>query len=515
MYPGVHAATKPDKPAIVMGSGEAITYRELDERSARFAQLLHDRGVRTGDTVAIFAENHPRYFDVYWGAVRSGLYLTTVNRYLGPEEAAYIVNDSNARALVTTAMLTETATAMLAPDLILGCPTRLMTDGAAPGFEPYEAALADYPADPLPNQPRGDVMLYSSGTTGRPKGIRRPLPGVDVADPELSPMSRTEHALLGMDESSVYLCPAPLYHAAGLSWSAGANELGGTLVIMEKFDAEEFLKIIERERVTHTQVVPTMLVRVLKLPEETRTKYDLSSLVSVVHAAAPCPVEVKRRTIEWLGPIVDEYYAGTEGTGMTYINSADWLSHAGSVGRPVLGVPHISDEAGTELPIGETGIVYFEREAQPWQYHGDAEKTRDARHPRYDNWATLGDIGHLDEDGFLYLTDRRAFMIISGGVNIYPAEIENELVMHPKVADVAVFGLPDPEMGEYVHAVVQPAHDVEPSDELAIELRGYARERLASYKVPRVFDFRAELPRQPNGKLYKQTLRNEYLAILP
>jgi acyl-CoA synthetase (AMP-forming)/AMP-acid ligase II len=510
VYPGTYAVTTPGKPAVVMaGTGASISYRELDERSIRLARLLRERGLGTGDGVTLLAENHERYFEVYWAAMRCGLYLTAVNWHLAPEEAAYLVNDSRAKVLITTRQLAPTASRML--ELIPDCPVRFIMDAVPSGFESYEQALAGQSADPLPEQPRGEVMLYSSGTTGFPKGIRRPLSGRAVDDPGNQGTSTLESMLLGMSEASVYLCPAPLYHAAGLQWSAGVHELGGTVVIMERFDAEAMLAAIERFGVTHTQVVPTMLVRALKLPAEVRRRYDVSSLRRVVHAAAPCPPDVKRQMIEWLGPIVDEYYAGTEGSGLTYIGAKDWLEHPGSVGRALVGVPHVCDEHGNELPTGEAGLLYFEQPAAPFEYHGDPEKTRDSRHPDHPAWTCIGDIGYLDDDGYLYLTDRRGFTIISGGVNIYPAEIESCLIMHPKVLDVAVFGLPDPEMGEYVHAVVAPAAGVDGSAELVEELRGFARRHLAGYKVPRVVDFRAELPRMPTGKLAKGSLRAEYL----
>jgi long-chain acyl-CoA synthetase len=407
--------------------------------------------------------------------------------------------------------MASTATAML--DLIPDTKLRWMMDGAAPGFDAYEEAIDAQPSEPLDSQPRGDVMLYSSGTTGQPKGIKRRLSGNQIDDPDAIGMGTTVQFLLGVEPTSVYLCPAPLYHAAGLQWSAGVHEVGGTVVVMEKFDAEEFLALVERERVTHTQVVPTMLVRILKLPDEVRLRYDVSSLQCVVHAAAPCPIDVKRKMIDWLGPIVSEYYAATEGNGMTFITATEWLEHPGSVGKPLLGVPHICDEQGRELPAGEPGVIYFERDVSPFEYHGDPEKTSSSRHVDHENWSALGDIGYLDEDGYLFLTDRRAFTIISGGVNIYPAEIESCLIMHPKVADVAVFGLPDPEMGEYVHAVVQPAAGVDGSPALAEELRAYAGENLARFKVPRVVDFHDELPRLPTGKLYKQQVRDGYLKV--
>lgn len=508
MYPGAFASTTPDKPAIVMGDGQSTTYRELDDRSAQLAQLFYARGLRRGDHIAILAENHVRYFEVYWAALRSGLYLTAVNRYLKADEAAYLVNDSGAVALVTTAAMASTATALI--ELSPQCTLRLMIDGAAPGFEDYEASIAAFPTEPLAHQPRGEVMLYSSGTTGRPKGIERPLRDFTVDDPAGGGVSIIESALLGMSRESVYLCPAPLYHAAGLQWSAGAHELGATLVVMEKFDAEAFLAIVERERVTHVQVVPTVLVRLMKLDEAIRNKYDVSSLKCVVHAAAPCPIDIKRKAIEWLGPIVDEYYAATEGVGFTFIKALDWLAHPGSVGLPVMGVPHICDEEGNELPPLETGTLYFSGLPTRLKYHGDETKTRAAHHPQHDDWATLGDVGYLDEEGYLYLTDRRAFTIISGGVNIYPAEIESCLVTHPKVLDAAVFGLPDPEMGEFVQAVIQLDAGVVATPGLADELRAFVKDNLASFKVPRSIDFVAELPRMPSGKLVKGPLRDEY-----
>jgi acyl-CoA synthetase (AMP-forming)/AMP-acid ligase II len=530
MYPGQFAVTQPGKPAVVMVSSNRpgddddqaatrlshaeptrLSYAELNARSIRLARLLSDRGLKPGDTLAILAENHPRYFEVFWAALRSGLYLTAVNWHLAPNEVAYQVRDSGARALVATRRFGGLAAQAAAE--VPACRIRLMVDGVVNGFESYEDTVATVSAEPLATEPVGEVMLYSSGTTGRPKGIQRPLADRQVTDPERRRLSLFGELLLGWTEDLVYLCPAPLYHAAGLQWSGAVHEVGGTLVILEKFDPEQLLAVIERERVTHVQVVPTMLVRLLKLPDEVRRRYDLSSLVSVLHAAAPCAPDVKRAMIDWLGPIIDEYYAATEASGLTFIGSADWLAHPGSVGRALVGVPHICDEAGDELPPGVPGLLFFEQETTPFEYHGDPEKTKASRHPAHPNWTTTGDVGYLDEDGYLYLTDRKSFMIISGGVNIYPAEVEAALIMHPKVADVVVFGLPDPEMGEYVHAVVAPAAGVEPSDELAEELRAYARASVAHYKVPRAFAFRPELPRMPTGKLNKLRLREEYLVV--
>jgi fatty-acyl-CoA synthase len=509
MHPGTFAATTPEKPAVIMGgSGEIVTYRQLDERSNQLAQLWWSRGLRPGDHVAILAENHPRYYEVYWAALRSGLYLTAVNRYLSADEAGYIVHDCGARALVTTA-----AMAALAHELVALTPLvekRLCIGADLADHERYETAIGDQPTAPLAEQPRGEVMLYSSGTTGRPKGIKRPLSGATIDDQNMIALMFA--GLYGMDADSVYLSPAPLYHSAPLIYSTGVQTLGATVVCMEKFDEAHALELIERHGVTHSQWVPTMFVRMLKLPEELRHRHDLSSLEVAIHAAAPCPVEVKRAMIDWWGPVLYEYYAGTEGNGMTFISSPEWLEHPGSVGKPVLGTLHICDEDGAELATGETGLVYFEQPVMPFEYHGDPDKTRSAQHPVHPNWSALGDVGHVDADGYLYLTDRKSFMIISGGVNIYPQEIEDCLVVHPKVADVAVFGLPDPEMGEFVQAVVQPADGVAATAELAAELRDHARAHIAHYKVPRVIDFRPELPRLPTGKLYKRLLRDEYMA---
>jgi long-chain acyl-CoA synthetase len=279
---------------------------------------------------------------------------------------------------------------------------------------------------------------------------------------------------------------------------------------MDKFDAVDSLRLIERYRVTHSQWVPTMFVRMMKLPAAERLRFDLSSHRVAIHAAAPCPVEVKRGMIEWWGPILHEYYAGTESNGSTRIESSDWLAHPGSVGKAAVGKLHICDDAGRELPAGEAGLIYFERDAMPFAYHNAPDKTRAAQHPARANWSTLGDVGYVNPDGYLYLTDRKAYMIISGGVNIYPQEIEDALIAHPKIADVAVFGIPHEEMGEEVKAVVEPAAGIAPGTALAAELLAYARERLAHYMVPRSVDFIAEMPRLPTGKLYKRVLRDPY-----
>ncbi|MEL7157198.1 MAG: AMP-binding protein [Actinomycetota bacterium] len=508
MYPGTHASTTPDKPAVIMaGSGEQLTFAELDQRSARLAQLLHAAGLRPGDHVSIFMENNLHYFECFWAAMRSGLYFTTLNRYLQPEESAYILQDSGSQALFTSAAMAELVTPI--PALVPDCKVLLAVDGPVEGFEPYEEAIARYPAEPLADQPRGEAMLYSSGTTGRPKGIKRPLTGQQIDD-DAGNVTGLVSVLFGMTADAVYLSPAPLYHSAPLSFTTGTQALGGTAVVMEKFDPALALRYIEQYRITHSQWVPTMFSRMLKLPEEQRSGFDWSSHQVAIHAAAPCPVEVKKQMFDLWGPIIHEYYAGTEVNGFVYCGPQDWLDHPGTVGRSILGTIRICDDEGVELPAGTPGTIYFEREEMPFAYHNDEAKTRGAQHPEHPTWSTLGDVGMVDEDGFLYLTDRKAFMIISGGVNIYPQEIEDCLIMHPKVADVAVFGVPNDDLGEEVKAVVQPESGVEPSDELARELLAFAGEHIARFKMPRSIDFRPELPRLPTGKLYKRILKDEY-----
>jgi len=507
MYLADHARLTPEKPAVIMAeSGAVMTYAQLNDRSNQFAEYLYAQGLRRGDHIAILMENNIRFVELCWAALRSGLYFTTINRYLTPEEAAYIVRDCEAKVLVSSLAKAETASPLAA--LIATCPRRLMVDGAIPGWESYEAAIAAYPAEPIAEEFLGESMLYSSGTTGRPKGVLKPLPQVGPAEGGRLRRARLERYKMTPD--MVYLSPAPLYHAAPIGYVLSTQFIGGTVVVMERFDAVAALRLIEQHRVTHSQWVPTMFVRMLKLPKEEREQFDLSSHQVAIHAAAPCPVEVKRQMIEWWGPVLYEYYAGTEGSGSTFIESEDWLAHPGSVGRAALGVLHICDEEGRELPPGEAGTVYFEREEIAFVYHNDPAKTRAAQHPDHPTWSALGDVGYVDADGYLYLTDRKAFMIISGGVNIYPQAIEDVLIAHPSVADVAVVGVPHAEMGEAVQAVVETAAGVAPSRALADELIAFARDRMAHYTVPRAIDFIEEMPRLPTGKLYKRGLRDEY-----
>ena len=502
-----HAAANPDKIATIMArSGERLTFGELNERSIRLANVFLANGLKAGDVVALFMENNIRYHEVYWAAVRAGMYLCAVNKYLTADEAAYIVNDSGSKAIVTSAALAPIAEAMV--DDMPDCPLRLAIDGPVAGYDVYEDALAASSAKPLPDGPQGDFMNYSSGTTGRPKGIKRPLPGWGFDKP--SKIDMLFSSLFKFDEDSVNLSTAPLYHSAPLAFTAVTHSMGGTNVIMEKFDEAESVRLIEKHKVTHSEWVPTMFVRIMKLDPADRAGFDLSSHKYAIHGAAPCPVDVKRQIIDWWGPIVYEYYGGTELNGVTINNSAEWSSHPGTVGKPILGVIHICDEAGEELPVGEPGVVFFEREEMPFEYHNDPEKTEGAKHPKHPLWTKLGDVGYVDEEGYLYLTDRESFMIISGGVNIYPQEIEDRIVMHPKVTDVAVFGVPHPDFGEEVKAVVQPAPGTVADDALAEEIIDYARAHLAHYKAPRSVDFTDQLPRLETGKLYKRILKDAY-----
>jgi fatty-acyl-CoA synthase len=508
MYPGTWAAMSPQQPAVIMADGsETLTYAQLEGRSARLARLLHDRGLRRGDNVALLSENSARYYDVYWAALRSGLYLTAVNHHLQQAEISYILNDCGAKALIVSAGRADQALAVTGETP--GIANRFAFGGEVAGYEDYEAALAASSPEPLADTRVGADMLYSSGTTGLPKAIKLPLQDRKVDEPG-DPLVSVFGPLYGFGRDTVYLTPAPLYHAAPLRFGGFVQALGGTVVVLSSFDPVGALGAIEKFRITHSQWVPTMFVRMLKLPDGQRRGYDLSSHRVAIHAAAPCPVDVKRAMIDWWGPILQEYYAATEGNGATFIDSEQWLKKPGSVGRAGLGTLHICREDGAEVTAGQIGLVYFERDKVPFTYHNDPDKTRESQHPDHPNWTTTGDIGYLDEDGYLFLTDRRAFTIISGGVNIYPQEIENVLALHPKVFDIAVIGVPDPEMGESVKAVVQAAPGVAAGPETAGELLAFLRDRIAHYKVPRTVDFVTALPRTATGKLQKGKLRAQY-----
>ncbi|WP_306088101.1 acyl-CoA synthetase [Qipengyuania flava] len=504
MHPITHAQTRPDHPAMIMaGSGETVTFGEMNAYANRFAQLLRARGLERGDHFAVLMENNVHYLQVVWGSQRAGTMMVPISTRLTAPEIAYILKDAGAKFLLTSTHYAEAIAGIRSecPDLPL-----LIVGGE--GEEDYEAALAAQPSEPIADQAPGQYMLYSSGTTGRPKGVK-PAPPEDDDILAINPLVGLAVMGAGMpaDGSMVYLSPAPLYHAAPIGWCTTAQRLGGTVVVMEKFDPEHALETIEKYKVTDSQWVPTHFVRMLKLDPEVRTRYDLSSHQRALHAAAPCPVPIKREMIEWWGPIINEYYAGSEGIGMTLIKAEDWLTHPGSVGKAIHGTLHVCDAEGEELPAGQDGLLFFENDQIP-TYHNDPEKTREAMHPK--GWMTLGDIGHVDEDGFLFLTDRKSHMIISGGVNIYPQEIENLLVTHDKVMDAAVIGAPCPDFGEKVVAVVQPMDMAEAGDALEAELRDFLAPNLAKIKMPKLFDFRPQLPREANGKLYKRELRDEY-----
>ncbi|MGP0032264.1 MAG: acyl-CoA synthetase [Acidimicrobiales bacterium] len=507
LSPSTWAASDPERAAVITSSGRTVTFAELEGRSCRLAQALHAQGLRPGDHVAVLLPNDDRTHEVAWGLQRSGLYYTMVNTHLNADDAAYIVNDCGATVLITSSVLAPLAEALVSRTPAVALRLAL---GATPvgGHASYDERVGRYPTAPLEEESEGSPMLYSSGTTGRPKGIRRPLTGLPFGtDAVLAPLLG---GLMGFAPGDVYLSPAPLYHSAPLVWSMTVQRMGGTVVVMERFDPEECLALMEHHRVTHAQFVPTMFVRLLKLSDAARARRNLSSLRSVVHAAAPCPTEVKRRMIEWWGPVIHEYYSGTEGGGLTWIRAEDWLTHPGSVGPAVWGALHICDDDGNELPVGRDGVVWFGGRANDFEYNNDPEKTAQTFDER--GWSTLWDVGHVDGDGYLYLTDRKLFMIVSGGVNIYPQEIEDVLVLHPSVGDVAVFGVPDPEMGEQVKAVIEPAPGAVAGPALATEIMAFCRESLSHYKCPRSVDFIDRMPRGENGKLYKKQLRDAYWA---
>lgn len=514
MYPARTAALHPDRAAIVMAdSGRVVSYGELDRRSNRLAHWLRASGLQRLDHFSLFAENHPQYAEVCAAGERSGLYYTCINSFLTPDELAYILDNSRSRLLVTTAAKLEVARAAIAQVPRI---ERCLVIGGGPGLDPgpcgrvadYDAALAGCPETPIADERLGTSMLYSSGTTGRPKGILRPLPDEGPAQglPLFAFLTRLWRAREGM----VHLSPAPLYHAAPLAHLAVTLRMGGTAVVMEHFDAERFLALVQQHRVTSTQLVPTMFSRMLKLPPERRAAYDLSTLEIAVHAAAPCPVQVKEQMIDWWGPIVHEYYGATEGLGFTACDTPEWLAHKGSVGRVLLGDLHVLDERMQPVPKGHSGEIWF-KTATPFEYFNDPERTRQAQSPD-GSMSTVGDVGYVDDDGFLYLTDRSTFMIISGGVNIYPQECENLLITHPQVADAAVFGVPNADLGEEVKAVVQLMPGVPASAETAQALLAFCGQHLARQKVPRSVDFIDQMPRLPTGKLYKKPLREKYWA---
>ncbi len=509
MYPGHYAKQHPDRAAFVMaGTGEAISYRDFEARSNALAHTLRAMGLQRLDHYSIFMENNNRYLEACSAGERSGLFYTCVNSYLTAQEVAYIVDNSESQVLITSAAKYDIAVEVLAMCdrvklmLVVDGPT----DHQDARIRNYAEALADQPTEPIPDERLGTPMLYSSGTTGRPKGIIRPLPDQDPS--EEMPLFVFLQQLWRYREDMVYLSPAPLYHSAPQAAVGLTLRNGGTAIIMERFDPVQYLRLIEEHQVTHTQLVPTMFSRMLKLPESERSRFDLSSLEIAVHAAAPCPPQVKEQMIDWWGPIIHEYYGATEGLGFTACDSHEWLAHRGTVGKVILGDLHILDDDMNPMPPGQPGTIWFET-ATDFEYHNDPDKTAEATSPD-GTMTTVGDVGYVDDDNFLYLTDRKTFMIISGGVNIYPQETENLLITHPKVTDAAVIGVPNADLGEEVKAIVQLVPGVEATDDVTEELLAFCNKHLSRQKVPRSIDYEDELPRLPTGKLYKRQLRDRY-----
>jgi long-chain acyl-CoA synthetase len=502
-----HAERHPDRPAFVMASsGITVSYAEFEARANRLAHLLRARGLQRLDHYAVFMENQERFLEACGAGERAGLYYTCVNSFMTAEELAYILQNSESQLLITSAARRDVAVAAQALCPKVTCCLVVGGDGDGAQVLNYEREVARYPATPIADESLGTAMLYSSGTTGRPKGILRPLDHVPPTNQ--LPLFDFLQALWKFREGMVYLSPAPLYHSAPLASVSLVIRNGGTAILMEHFDPEQYLALVERHRVTHTQLVPTMFSRMLKLPEETRRRYDLSSLQLAVHAAAPCPAQVKEAMIAWWGPVIFEYYGATEGMGFTACTTEEWLAHRGTVGRVLLGDLHILDNDRKPAPKGVPGELWF-KTATPFEYFNDPERTAQTRSAD-GTMTTVGDVGYVDDDGFLYLTDRSTFMIISGGVNIYPQECENLLVTHPKVADAAVFGVPNDDLGEEVKAVIQPMPGIEPGPALEQELIAFCRENLSKMKCPRSIDFTEQLPRLPTGKLYKKPLREQY-----
>lgn len=504
MHPSHVVNKRPNHPATIMAStGETISYAEMEARANQTAHYFRDIGLKQGDVIALCMDNNSaRLFDIAWAAQRAGLYFTCISTKLKTEEVLYILRDSEAKILFGSPSLSE----ILKPIPTLHDACKYMSVGGdILGYENYEANISSYSTELITDGTAGSDMLYSSGTTGRPKGIKPPLTGGPID--ETGPMSFFLRDVFGMHEDSRYLSPAPLYHAAPLRWCMSVHRMGGTAIVMNKWDDELCLELIEKYKIDSVQFVPTHFVRLLKLPENTRNKFDVSSLKTVVHAAAPCPVEIKEKMFDWFGPIIHEYYSGTEGPGLCYIGPQDWLTHKGSVGKSILGTLKICDENGEEVEQGQQGGVYFAG-GPKIAYHNAPDKAAEATNKH--GWGTMGDIGWVDEDGFLYLTDRKSFTIITGGVNVYPQEIENTIISHPDVMDVAVIGAPDPDFGEKVLAVVQLVDHSKASDQLAKEILDFTEDRLSKIKTPKQLDFKLELPRHPNGKLYKRLLRDEY-----
>ncbi|HYZ92137.1 MAG TPA: AMP-binding protein [Actinomycetota bacterium] len=492
------AKTQPDEPAIISAAGDR-TWAELDGRTNQLVRAMRARGIEPGQSIALVCSNRPEFAETYLAAARNGLRLTPINWHLGADEMAYIINDCDASLLVGDERFAKVCAeaATLAPKTKV----RLGIGGPIEGFEDYEAALDGESSEPVENEGIGTTMLYTSGTTGRPKGVFRR---------RAAPRRAQNEAVRLHEDGDLHLCTGPLYHAAPLAFSLGLPYLWGIgVVIMDGWDPEETLRLIEKHRVTHVHLVPIMFHRLLSLPEEVRSRYDVSSLKRIGHGAAPCPVHVKKAMIEWVGPIIWEYYAATEGAG-TSVESDEWLTKPGTVGKVPENHVEIRDDEGNVVPTGEVGTIYLRAPEEPetrFEYYKDTDKTSRAYSG---DFFTLGDMGYVDEDGYLFLTDRSADLIISGGVNIYPAEVDAVMLTHPAVRDSCTIGIPNEEWGEEVMGIIELKPSFEPSDELANELIAYSRERLAHFKCPKSIAFDADLPRHETGKLYRRLVRERY-----
>ena len=503
-HPRLHLPELADKPAIIMAdTGQTITYQELEDKANQIAHALRSLGIQNGDHIAMMLENHVQYLIIAWAIFRSGICLTPISYHLLEDETVYILNNCEAKLFLSSKKMEYIAVSSAKKaDAVKYF---YMLDGTANGYESFDDLIASHPTTPIEDEILGNTMLYSSGTTGQPKGVYTPPPGESIY--EMNPILVTMGKTFKFGPHTVYLSPAPLYHAAPFFYNMVTLMFGGTSIIMSKFDPENSLAYIDKYKANYSQWVPIMFVRMLKMPQSIRDKYDISSMKLAIHAAAPCPVEIKEKMINWWGPVIFEYYGASEGLGMTAITSEEWLSHKGSVGKAVVGTPYILDDDGNELATGEIGNLYFTG-GNEFKYHKEAEKTKNAYRP--DGKRSVGDVGYLDKDGYLYLTDRKNFTIISGGVNIYPQEIENHLINHPKVTDVAVFGIPNEEFGQEVKAVIQPKNWEDANEELVSELFQYCREKLSRIKIPRSISFDPELPRKDNGKLYKRRIVEKY-----
>ena len=509
MHPRIFASTHADKPAMIMEeTGQTLTYGQLEPIANQGAQFIRSQGIKNGDIIALWATNSIKFIEIYWAAQRAGIYVCLLPTHLSADDAAYIIDNCGAKLLIVSSEI-KAAKAFLdtQPSQLKNLKSIFSINGELKHIKPWAEQVKFMPITPIEDEEAGFHLIYSSGTTGRPKGVKLPLIGGDVMEDTI--WAKRYEEIYNLTDKSVFLACAPLYHSAPILFVTNTMRRGATIIIMKKFDSEGTLKAIEKHKVTMSQMVPTMFIRMLRLPEDTRHAYDVSSLEHVVHAAAPCPIEIKYQMMDWFGDIIDEYYAGSESIGATTITSAEWRERPGSVGRAKNCSLHICDKEGNELPAGETGMVYFAG-GHDFEYLGEPEKTKKARNPKNSKLATLGDIGHVDDAGYLFLTDRKNFVIISGGVNIYPQETENLIIQHPKVADVAVIGVPNAEMGEEMKAVIEPLNWRDAGEDFAEEIIAYCRSKLGPIKCPKSVDFDKKLPRQDNGKLFKRLVRKRY-----